>query len=131
MYSCTPSSSYFSSFPSSQSQSYSQPHSHRPRPASPVNLTSALKLVKTFNYLSQNPRHNSLNSHEIITLSQRYGIKVWQSYLENKIPSAGRMYWVYGPGKNQITVIGVEPHPEDKKNKGYDKVVLSGLPTSN
>lgn len=89
------------------------------------------KLVKTFNYLSQNPRYNSLNSHEIITLSQRYGIKVWQSYLENKTPSAGRMYWVYGPGKNQITVIGVEPHPEDKKNKGYDKVVLSGLPTSN
>lgn len=89
------------------------------------------QLVKTFNYLSQNPKHNSLNSHEIFPLSQRYGIKVWQSYLENKTPSAGRLYWVYGPGKNQITIIVLEPHPEDKKNKGYDKVVLSALPKPN
>ncbi|MBE2226306.1 MAG: hypothetical protein IAE93_03150 [Ignavibacteria bacterium] len=89
------------------------------------------QLIKSLNYLSQNPRHNSLNSHEIIPLSQRYGVKVWQSYLENKKPAAGRIYWVYGPGKNQITIIGLEPHPEDKKNKGYDKVVLSALPRQN
>ena len=89
------------------------------------------QLVKAINFLSQNPKHNSLSSHEIIPLSQRYGMKVWQSYLENKTPSAGRIYWVYGSGKNQITIIGVEPHPEDKKSKGYDKVVLSALPKSN
>lgn len=89
------------------------------------------KMVKTFNFLSQNPKHNSLNSHEIFPLTQRYGIKVWQSYLENKTPSAGRLYWVYGPGKNQITIIGLEPHPEDKKSKGYDKIILSSLPKQN
>lgn len=89
------------------------------------------QLIKSISYLSQNPKHNSLNSHEIFPLSQRYGIKVWQSYLENKTPSAGRIYWVYGPRKNQITIIGLEPHPEDKKSKGYEKVVLSSLPKSN
>ena len=89
------------------------------------------QLIKSLNYISQNPKHNSLKTHEIIPLSQRYGMKVWQSYLENKTPSAGRIYWVYGPGKNQITIIGLEPHPEDKKNKGYDKVVLSALPRQN
>jgi hypothetical protein len=35
------------------------------------------------------------------------------------------MYWVYGPGKGEITVIGPEPHPEDKKSSGYAKVKLS------
>jgi hypothetical protein len=89
------------------------------------------KLVKTINYLSHDPKHNSLNSHEIVPLTKRYGIKVWQSYMENKTPSAGRIYWVYGTGKNQITIIGLEPHPEDNKNKGYDKVVLSSLPGAN
>lgn len=85
------------------------------------------KLAKTLNYLSQNPRHNSLSSHEIEPLSKKYGIKVWQSYLENNKPAAGRIFWVYGPRKDDITIIGIEPHPEDKKSKGYDKIKLSNL----
>jgi hypothetical protein len=85
------------------------------------------KLAKIFVYLSQNPKHNSLASHEIEALSKRYGLKVWQSYLENNKPAAGRIFWVYGPGKNDITIIGLEPHPDDKKSKGYEKVKLSKL----
>lgn len=85
------------------------------------------KLAKIFGYLSQNPKHNSLFSHEIEVLSKRYGMKVWQSYLENNKPSAGRIFWVYGSGKTDITIIGIEPHPEDKKSKGYEKVKLSSL----
>jgi len=86
------------------------------------------KLVKTLNLLKHNPRHNSLSTHEIKQLTERYGIKVWQSYLENKTPSAGRLFWIYGPNKNQITIIGLEPHPEDRKRTGYNKVRLSDLP---
>ena len=26
-----------------------------------------------------------------------------------------RMYWVYGPDQKDITIIGLEPHSEDKK----------------
>ena len=51
----------------------------------------------------------------------------WQSYLENKKSGAVRMYWVYGPDKGEITIIGPEPHPEDKKSDGYTKVRLSEL----
>ena len=72
--------------------------------------------------------HISLQSHEIKPLSRRYGMRVWESYLENNIPAAGRIFWVYVPDKNQIAVIGIEPHPEDKKKGGYDKVDLSELP---
>jgi hypothetical protein len=55
-------------------------------------------------------------------------MKVWQSYLDNRTPAAGRLFWVYGPGKSEITIIGLEPHPEDKKRAGYEKVRLSELP---
>ncbi len=60
-------------------------------------------------------------------LTRRYGIRVWQSYLENRTSAAMRMFWVYGPDKQEITVIGLEPHPEDKKNGAYDRVVLSDM----
>jgi len=86
------------------------------------------KLVKTLSYLSANPRHPSLKSHEIDDLSRRYGLRVWQSYLENNTPAAGRLFWVYGPGRGEITVIGIEPHPEDKKRGAYDRIPLSKLP---
>lgn len=86
------------------------------------------KLVKVIKLLSDNPSHNSLATHEIKPLSERYGIKVWQSYLESKTPAAGRIFWVYGPGKNQITIIGIEPHPEDQKRDGYSRIRLSDLP---
>lgn len=77
--------------------------------------------------LSEDPFYPSLKTHEIAPLSRRYGMRVWQSYLENRNSSAMRMYWVYGPGKEEITIIGLEPHPEDRKNGAYDKVKLSDL----
>jgi hypothetical protein len=78
--------------------------------------------------LRDNPKHPGLNSHEIDALTQRYGRKVFQSYLENNTPGAGRLFWVYGPEEGQITVIGLEPHPEDRKSQGYARVRLSKLP---
>lgn len=86
------------------------------------------KLGKAFNLLSRNPKHPSLSSHEIKFLSKRYGWKVWESYLENNVPAAGRIFWVYGPNKNEITIIGIEPHPEDRKHDSFDRINLSELP---
>ena len=86
------------------------------------------KLTKVLGYLRQNPRHPSLCSHDIDALSKRYGFKVWQSYLENNKPSAGRLYWTYGPDRKDISILGLEPHPEDKKRGGYDRIKLSELP---
>ena len=77
--------------------------------------------------LAMDPFYPSLKSHEIDPLSKRYGIKVWQSYLENKKSGARRMFWVYGPDKKDITIIGLEPHPEDAKNGAYDRITLSDL----
>lgn len=35
------------------------------------------------------------------------------------------MFWVYGPDKKDITIIGLEPYPEDTKNGAYDRITLS------
>ena len=93
------------------------------------------QLIKAILFLESNHFHNGLHSHEIDDLSKKFSkqcssdIKVYQSYLENNTPGAGRLYWVYGPVKGVITIIGSEPHPEDSKKSGYAKVKLSNLPT--
>ena len=87
------------------------------------------KWGKALRLLSQNPSYPSLHTHDIEPLTKRYGIKVWQSYLENNTSRAMRMDWVYGPDPQDITIIGLEPHPEDKKNGAYDKVTLSDMPS--
>ena len=82
---------------------------------------------KALQHLAQNPRHPGLRTHEIEPLTRRFGRKVFQSYL-NQSDTADRLYWVYGPGKGEITVVGLEPHPEDRKQAGYARVALSELP---
>ena len=71
------------------------------------------QIGKAMYLLSQNPRHPGLQSHEISSLSARYETKVWESYLENNTPAAGRIFWAYGPKQGDITIIGLEPHPND------------------
>ena len=82
------------------------------------------QMGKAMVLLSDNPRHPGLHSHEISSLSARYGLKVWESYLENNKPAAGRLFWMYGSAKGEIVIVGVEPHPNDKSNS-YKKIVLS------
>jgi len=84
------------------------------------------KLGKAARNLSKDPRYPGLQTHEISSLTARYGMKVWQSYLENNTPKAGRIFWVYGPDRGDITIIGLEPHPDDKSN-AYAKITLSQM----
>ncbi len=87
------------------------------------------KLVKALTYLQENPRHNSLATHEIEDLTRKCGFKVFQSYLENNTPSAGRLFWAYGPDKGAITILAIEPHPEDQKRGAYQRIKLSSFPS--
>ena len=95
---------------------------------SKTELSLYKKWGKAMRLLSQDPSYPSLHTHDIEPLTKRYGIKVWQSYLENNTSRAMRMYWVYGPDRQDVTIIGLEPHPEDKKNGAYDKISLSDMP---
>jgi len=86
------------------------------------------KFDKTTQLLEQDPFYNSLRTHEISSLTKRYGQKVMQSYMENRTPKPWRIYWAYGPKKTQITIIGMERHPDSDKSNAYLKVELSDIP---
>ncbi len=84
-------------------------------------LRSVLKQVrKTLRYLEANLRAKSLQTHEYQSLTRRYGIKVFEAYVQQKTPAAYRVFWHYGPdekGKDGkripiITIIAVTPHPD-------------------
>jgi hypothetical protein len=87
-------------------------------------LTFYKKIYKCLTKIANNPREQSLNSHKIDVLTEKYGKEkdVWSSYAENKKPRALRVFWVYGPQKNEITILAIEPHPDNDK---YARVELS------
>lgn len=66
---------------------------------------------KTLARLESNPRHPGLQSHKIQTLSRLRGEDVFESYAEQATPAAYRVFWHYGPGKNQITIVAITRHP--------------------
>lgn len=88
-------------------------------------LKRIAKVIKT---LMTNPKHPGLQTHEIKPLSARYGQKVFQSYLDQG-QNANRLFWVYGPQKRDITIIAIEPHPNDHKSNAYKSIKLSNLPS--
>ena len=75
-------------------------------------LEKRLKAVrKSLGLLEVNPRHPSLNTHEYTTLTRVRGKKVFEAHAESKTPAAYRIFWEYGPGKGEITILSITPHP--------------------
>ena len=81
------------------------------------------KVRKALQHLETNPRHPGLNSHEIDVLTEKYGVRIWESYLENKKAGARRMFWIYGPETKEITIVGIEKHPDP--GRGFARVKLA------
>lgn len=63
--------------------------------------------------LSTNPRHPGLNTHEYDSIENPYDRKqkVFEAYAQNQTPGAYRVFWCYGPGKAEITLIAITAHP--------------------
>jgi hypothetical protein len=75
-------------------------------------LAKRLKAVrKALGYLELNPRHPSLNTHKYSSLSGPNGEDIFEAYAENKTPAAYRIFWYYGPRKNEIIILTITPHP--------------------
>ena len=71
-----------------------------------------LKAVrKTLGFMETNLRHPSLNTHEFTSLEGPNGEKVFGAYVQQRTPSAYRIFWYYGPGRKQITIVAITPHP--------------------
>jgi hypothetical protein len=71
------------------------------------------QVAKTIKFLKNNPRHPSLNTHEYSSIQNPFdkNAKVFEAYAQNKTPGAYRVFWCYGPDKNDITIIAITPHP--------------------
>jgi hypothetical protein len=75
---------------------------------------------KTLRYLETNLRSKSLQTHEYQSLTRRYGIKVFEAYVQQNRPGAYRVFWRYGPDETSkdgrripiITIIAITPHPD-------------------
>lgn len=75
-------------------------------------LSKRYKAVKkTIFFLSQNPRHPGLQTHEFTSLKGPKSEKVFEAYAEQLTPAAYRVFWYYGPGNKQITIVAITPHP--------------------
>jgi hypothetical protein len=83
-------------------------------------LKGLLKQVrKTLGYLETNPQVKSLQTRKYESLTRRYGIPVFEAYVQQDTPAAYRVFWHYGPdeidesGKRIpiITIVAITPHP--------------------
>jgi hypothetical protein len=71
------------------------------------------QIKKTLSFLQTNLRHPSLQTHVFHSWAHPYhpGEKVFVAYVQQHAPSAYRIFWCYGPQKEQITVMAITPHP--------------------
>lgn len=75
-------------------------------------LAKRLKAVrKALGMLETNPRHPGLNTYKFFSIKGPGGEEVFEAYAENKTPAAWRIFWMYGPDRNQITILAITPHP--------------------
>lgn len=67
---------------------------------------------KALRFLSQDPRHPSLNTHEWKSIRCPHGDKLWEAYAENNTPGAYRIFFCYAPNApGTICVVNITPHP--------------------
>jgi len=71
------------------------------------------QVVKTLSLLTNNPKHQSLNTHEYSGIENPFKAKdkVFEAYAQNKTPGAYRVFWCYGPNSGDITILAITPHP--------------------
>jgi hypothetical protein len=71
------------------------------------------QVEKCVRLLLENPRHPGLQTHEYRSIEHPYDArqKVFEAYVQNRTPGAYRLFWCYGPDKNEITLIAITPHP--------------------
>jgi hypothetical protein len=77
-------------------------------PSQKKRYSSVKKAIK---FLSIDPRHNSLQTHEYMSLKGPNGEKVFEAYAEHKTPAAYRVFFYYGPSSGIITIFAIISHP--------------------
>jgi len=68
---------------------------------------------KTILLLADNPRHPGLQTHPYHSVQSPFdpSAKVFEAYAQHRTPGAYRVFWCYGPGSGEITILAITPHP--------------------
>jgi hypothetical protein len=69
------------------------------------------KVRRCLGQVQVNPRHPGLAAHKFRSLTGPSGQEVWEVYVENRTPSAWRVWFWYGPDRDTITILTIGPHP--------------------
>jgi hypothetical protein len=71
------------------------------------------QVEKCVGLLTTNPRHPGLRTHQYHSLPHPYDPKekVFEAYVQNDTPGAYRLFWCYGPRRDEMTIIAITPHP--------------------
>ena len=69
------------------------------------------QVKKALGLLQTNLRHPSLRTHKYESVKGPHGQDVFEAYAQNKTPGAYRIFWCYGPEKDQITILAITAHP--------------------
>lgn len=80
------------------------------------------KVARCLDQIGLDPKYPAPNSHKYATKRGPNGEEVWESYVENNVPAAWRVLWVYGPEETDesnpaapvakvITIVAIIPHP--------------------
>ena len=76
---------------------------------SPAKRNIFKQVTKALEYLKNNPRHPSLNTHKHVSLTVQLGKETFEAYAQQNTPGAYRIFFHYS-GKKQITIIAITPH---------------------
>ena len=75
-------------------------------------LSAQFKAVsKALIFLQNNPRHPDLQTHKYHNQAGTNGQEIFEAYAQQHTPGAYRIFFYYGPGKVEITVFAIVPHP--------------------
>lgn len=66
---------------------------------------------KILMFMAENLHHPSLHTHEYHGITGPAGEKIFEAYAQQHTPGAYRIFWYYGPGANEITIISIVHHP--------------------
>jgi len=89
--------------------------------AKPAYAAKLKKAKKTLRLLRDvGPGHPALNSHKCQSLTGPNGEDVWESYIENRTPSAWRIWWLYGPTPDTLTIPAPRAAPIEPENNSSD-----------
>jgi hypothetical protein len=97
--------------------SYSVPFSISLTPSAQTDLDSIRdpkrrrRVDRTIVKLADDPGYQGLATHRYEAFDKVYGHNVWESYVENRTPSAWRIWWAYGKEQGTIVVLMIGPHP--------------------